>query len=136
MNLSLRVAALAALCTAVSVAAQPQSQVPPQTPPQAAPNSFTASPEIYKVIAENDKYRVIEVTWKPGQSDVAHSHPDAAVYYLTDCTLKGSSPLPVPALNATGQRKAGMAAVQPPIPVHTVQNVGTADCKLVMFEPK
>ena len=55
---------------------------------QVAPPGFVASPEVYKVIAENDKYRVIEVSWKPGQKDQAHSHPDAAVYYLSDCHMR------------------------------------------------
>ena len=41
---------------------------------QVVPPDFAASPDIYKAIAENDKYRVIEVKWKPGQKDQAHSH--------------------------------------------------------------
>ena len=53
---------------------------------QGQPRSFEASPDVYKVIAQNDTYKVIEVTWKPGQRDQMHSHPASAVYYLTDCT--------------------------------------------------
>ncbi len=40
---------------------------------QTVPHSLIASPEIYKVIAENEQYRVIEVTWKPGQRDLVVS---------------------------------------------------------------
>lgn len=99
---------------------------------QAVP-SFVASPEIYKVIAENDKYRVIEVTWKPGQKDAVHGHPDSAVYYLNDCRLRNElagSPA------REGAPKAGTAIVQRPIAAHTIENIGSADCKLIMFEPK
>jgi len=101
---------------------------------QTVPHAVVASPEIYKVIAENDQYRVIEVTWKAGQRDKTHSHPASAVYYPMDCTLRGfdSSGL------AIGSRlnSAGTAIVQPPITAHSVENIGPSDCKLIMFEPK
>lgn len=102
-----------------------------QTP--ATPPGFVASPEIYKVLAENDKYRVIEVAWKAGQKDKVHSHPDAAVYYLSDCRLRnqlGSAP------PQDGTRVAGRASVQGPIAAHSIENIGSTDCRLIMFEPK
>ena len=100
---------------------------------QTAPLSITASPDIYKVIAEDSKYRVIEVTWKPKQKDVQHSHPAAAVYYLNDCSLRsfakdGSQVDLFP--------QKGVARVQSAIPSHAMENIGTTDCKLIMFEPK
>ncbi len=101
---------------------------------QNVPHSLVASPDIYKVIAENDQYRVIEVTWKPGQRDVPHSHPASAVYYTMDCTLRGYGPNG--ALLGQSERKAGTAVVQPPIAAHAVENAGTSVCKLIMFEPK
>lgn len=99
---------------------------------QDLPRSFVASPDIYKVIAQHDQYKVIAVTWKPGQKDVAHSHPASAVYYLTDCSLRiyakdGS--------DRDAQPRAGAAIVQQSIPAHVLENIGTADCRLVMFEP-
>ncbi|MDY0107398.1 MAG: hypothetical protein RBS27_12050 [Giesbergeria sp.] len=101
---------------------------------QTVPHALVASPEIYKVIAENDQYRVIEVTWKAGQRDKTHSHPVSAVYYPMDCTLRGFDSSGV----AMGSRliPAGAAIVQAPIPAHSVENVGPSDCKLIMFEPK
>lgn len=100
---------------------------------QTVPHSLVASPDIYKVIAENEQYRVIEVTWKPGQRDLFHSHPASAVYYPMDCTLRAYGPSGV-----LGQRdnKAGTAVVQVPIANHAVENAGTSVCKLIMFEPK
>ena len=50
-----------------------------------APRSYEASPDIYKVIAQNGPIHVIMATWKPGQRDAWHSHPAAGVYFLTDC---------------------------------------------------
>ncbi len=100
---------------------------------QTAPPSITASPEIYKVIAENAKYRVISVTWAPGQKDAMHSHPDSAVYVLTDCALRYYLPN---GATRDGFPPAGFAVVQAPIEAHAVENIGKSDCKLIMFEPK
>lgn len=99
---------------------------------QQLPRSFVASPDIYKVLAQNEQHKVIAVTWKPGQKDVLHSHPANAVYYLTDCSLRihaqdGST--------RDGQPKAGAAIVQVPIAGHVIENIGANDCRLVMFEP-
>jgi quercetin dioxygenase-like cupin family protein len=94
---------------------------------------FVASPEIYKVIAENEKFRVVEVTWKPGQKDQFHSHPDNAIYYTTNCSMRSQVPGGAPQQN---QRVAGTARVQGPVTSHSVENIGTTDCRLIMFEPK
>lgn len=125
MNCSFRLAIVAGL---LAVAA-----LPAPAAAQAQPRSFEASPEVYKVIAENADYKVIEVTWKPGQQDKMHSHPASAVYYLNDCALRGTLP---DGKSGEGKPRAGMAVVQGPIAAHSMQNVGTTDCKLIMFEPK
>lgn len=101
-----------------------------QTPP--LPRSFVASPDIYKVIAQSDQYKVIAVTWKPGQKDVLHSHPANAVYYLTDCSLRVHAP---DGTYRDVQPRAGAAIVQQPIPGPVLENTGAADCRLIMFEP-
>lgn len=60
---------------------------------QDVPRSFDASPDVYKVIGENDQYRVIAATWAPGQRDNWHSHGAVvAVYALTDCTVRPHTP--------------------------------------------
>lgn len=100
---------------------------------QSVPLSFFASPDIYKVIAENDQYRVIQVTWKPGERDQPHAHPMAAVYFLTDCVLRSHAP---DGTTQQAPRKAGFARVQPAVAEHSVENIGPADCQAIMFEPK
>jgi len=99
---------------------------------QQLPRSFVASPDIYKVLAQNEQFKVISVTWKPGQKDVLHSHPANAVYYLTDCSLRIHAP---DGSTREGQPKAGAAIVQAPIPGHVLENIGPNDCRLIMFEP-
>ena len=101
---------------------------------QDVPRSFVASPGIYKVVAQNDEYRVIEVTWKPGQRDEFHSHPASGIYYLSSCSLRWFYP-------DGGTRDfsyipQGSAFVQRAVPSHAMENTGSSECKLIMFEPK
>ena len=117
----------------VGVFAVLASGVPSVLVAQAVPHSTVASPDVYKVIAENDQYRVIAVTWRPGQRDVWHSHPAAAVYNLTDCKMRNHAP---DGKSRDGESKTGAARVNPPVVSHSLENVGHTECKLIMFEPK
>ncbi len=96
--------------------------------------SYKADPAVYKVIAENEHFRVIISTWKPGQRDAMHSHEGPLVgYRLTDCNLKVYTPD-----GKTNARvaKAGEALFNPIIAAHSVENIGSSECKLVIVEKK
>ena len=101
---------------------------------QAVPPSYKASPDVYKVVAEDERYVVMQVTWKPGQKDNMHSHPKGlAVYFLTDChsritTRDGKA--------TESKRKAGEIRVTPPVEAHTFENLGSAECKHIHVEAK
>ena len=59
---------------------------------QNAPPTYQADPSVYKVIFEDQNFRVIAATWKAGATDKPHSHPVPSVAYaLTDCALKLTS---------------------------------------------
>jgi len=96
--------------------------------------SYEASPDVYKVIAENDEIRVILATWKPGMKDKVHSHPKMfATYTVKDCHRK--------LIKADGtvdekHLKAGSARVINPVKAHTFENVGKTECQTVLFELK
>ena len=94
---------------------------------QQNPRSF-----IYRILAQIEQFKIISVVWKPGQKDVLHSHPANGVYYLTDCSLRMHAP---DGTTREVQPKAGFAVVQSAIPGHVLENIGTSDCRLVMFEP-
>jgi len=101
---------------------------------QATPRSFAASPDVYKVIAENEQYRVIAANWKPGQRDNWHSHgAPVAVYFLTDCTARIHTP--DGKFNDVNPKASG-ASVRAQAPSHSFENVGKADCRMILFEPK
>ncbi|MDH3321059.1 MAG: hypothetical protein OEO84_15420 [Betaproteobacteria bacterium] len=100
---------------------------------QAAPRAEVASPDVYKVAAQNDKYRILVMTWQPGQRDQWHSHPVAAVYFITDCALRGHYP---DGKTREAKPNAGAGRVQPVVESHWVENIGNSECRAVMFEEK
>jgi len=96
--------------------------------------SYKASPDVYQVIAENEHFRVIMATWKPGQRDKMHSHEGPLVgYRLTDCNLKVYTP---DGKAKAREAKRGEALFNPVIAAHAVENVGSSDCQLVIVEKK
>lgn len=55
------------------------------------PDAIQAAPDVYKVLMENDRVRVLDVKVKPGKRTKLHSHPDRVVYVLSDHRLKFTS---------------------------------------------
>jgi mannose-6-phosphate isomerase-like protein (cupin superfamily) len=101
---------------------------------QTSPPTFQADPDVYKVIFEDQNFRVIAATWKKGVHDKAHSHPvPSVIYAVTDCSLR------VHAADGTTRDvspKAGMSMAVPLTPSHSTENVGTSDCQAVLVERK
>ena len=94
---------------------------------------FTASPDVYKVSAEDDQHRIVEGTWKPGQRDAFHSHPAMLYYWVTPCSLRAYTP---DGATRDFSVVAGQAGAQPPVASHALENVSTSECRIVMFESK
>lgn len=99
-----------------------------------APPAPTASPDVYRVLAESEQWRVIEATWQPGQEDNFHSHPgDRISVYTIDCQLRLTNP------NGTFRDvspKAGTAKVGTgkPVAAHKAKNIGDKACTLLIVE--
>lgn len=99
-----------------------------------APLSYVASPDVYKVLAENELFRVVLATWQPGQRDIQHSHPANAAYRLNDCKVR--------VYGADGKveterdAKAGGVNLQKPIASHSLENLGTSVCQVLIVERK
>lgn len=43
----------------------------------------TTNPDLYKVIFENDRVRVLEYRDRPGDKTTPHAHPDSVMYTLS-----------------------------------------------------
>jgi beta-alanine degradation protein BauB len=100
---------------------------------QDAPPTYVADPGVYKLILDNEKFRVIRAVWRPGQMDAPHSHPvPSVVLPLTDCTIKLTS-----AEGTTIVRTRAGHPVEAPVTFgHTAQNLSHHTCAAVFFERK
>jgi hypothetical protein len=101
---------------------------------QDAEPTFKADPEVYKVIFEDQNFRVIDALRKKGQHDKPHSHPvPSVVYFLTDCNDKIYA---ADGKSRDSAHKAGTALAVPVTKSHSTENVGSADCHQVFVERK
>lgn len=109
---------------------------PAATANENAPPAHIASPDVYKVLTENDQFRVLEATWQPGQEDNYHSHPaDRVSLYQTDCTLQltsfdGSTRIGKP-VGGTARARTGK-----PVKSHKAKNIGDQVCIVRIVELK
>jgi len=96
------------------------------------PDALHGASNVYKLVLENDRIRVLDVKFKPGEKAVMHRHPDHVVYVLTDGTLKLSLP------DGTSQQfqlKAGQAMWIGAGP-HATENVGKTEAHNLVVELK
>lgn len=97
-----------------------------------APDPTEVAANIYKLLLENDRVRVFDVFFKPGDVAVMHNHPDHIVYVMNDATLRLAFP------NGTSQEisvKAGQALFLG-AQAHETTNVGTTDAHNLVVELK
>jgi hypothetical protein len=90
-----------------------------------------AAPNVYRVLFENDRVRLLEARIRPGDSSVKHSHPNYLAYPLGNCKVtftSGSRSFDV-------EMKAGQAMWQE-ASEHAAKNSGTADVVVLIFELK
>lgn len=127
-NLALPTASLLLLAGGAAIAPAVLAQAAPAAP---AP-SYEAEPGVYKLLSENDPFRVVLATWKPGRRDAWHAHAGAAaVYRLTDCKALIHTP---DGKSRNNDSKAGGASFNPPVVSHSFENVGTNECQAVIVE--
>jgi quercetin dioxygenase-like cupin family protein len=101
---------------------------------QNAPPTFQGDPDVYKVLFEDQNFRVILGTWKAGATDKPHSHPvPSVVYSVTDCKLRLHS---ADGKTTDIQPKAGTATAVPITPSHSAENISDKDCQALFVERK
>ena len=57
-----------------------------------AGDAVKVAPDVYKVILENERVRVLDVRTQPGGTSEMHGHPDMVGYAVADCTWIPTSP--------------------------------------------
>ncbi|MCH8282869.1 MAG: cytoplasmic protein [Chloroflexi bacterium] len=97
-----------------------------------AGDAVSVAPDLYKVLFENDRVRVLDVRYGPGVKSDMHSHPDTVVVALTLLKAKFTS--------ADGQTvdielqagEAGFVEAQD----HMVENTGTSEIRGILVQLK
>jgi hypothetical protein len=117
-----RVLLAALMVTAGCITAQSYAQDP-----------VVVSPEIYKVLFENDEIRVLEVTYKPGERDALHSHPMYTVVAETGGTVRIHVPGAEPVDSAI---EAHHPLRLDPVKAHWVENTGDTTIRIIAVEFK
>jgi beta-alanine degradation protein BauB len=96
-----------------------------------AEDAAKVAPHVYKVLSENERARVLEVTMEPGARSEMHSHPDYFVYFLTAGKVKFTT--------ASGETQEVEVAANTSMwresEEHATENIGGA-LRALFFEPK
>lgn len=98
-----------------------------------AQDPLKAAPNVYKkVVLDNEKVRVLEIEFAPGETAAWHQHPGHVAYALTagkiEITDKDKAPV-------VAELKAGDAMYMPAV-THMAKNVGNTTIKMVVTEIK
>ena len=91
-----------------------------------------ASPNNYRLLDENDRVRVVEMTLKVGESDVLHSHPAATVFFISGGKVK----IDIPGADSMeAEIPDGHVMFSDPW-THQVYNQGEKDVRAILIEHK
>jgi quercetin dioxygenase-like cupin family protein len=90
------------------------------------------APDVYKVLLDNDRVRVLDVHVKPGQKTAMHSHPANVIYAFDASTTKFSFP---GKKSQTRSFKAGDVVWGGP-EKHAGENTGSSEVHVLVFEIK
>ena len=97
---------------------------------EAVMDAVKVAPDLYKVLSDSMGIRILEATYKPGDSSALHSHPDNAIYAAAGgtATFYGND-----GTKMENEMKTGTTAIRP-AEVHSVKNTGKTTIKVIMVE--
>lgn len=97
-----------------------------------AADPLQVAPDMYRLLMENERVRVMEVTFGPGKKIAKHSHPDHFVYVVEAGTIKISKP---DGTFSDATVKVG-DVMWIPAETHWAENTGATTVRLVVTELK
>ena len=100
--------------------------------PARAQDPVKVDPKHYKVEFENDKVRVLRVTYGPHEKSAMHEHPGALAVFLTDGQSKFTFP---DGKTQAAAIKAG-TTMWTPAGKHLPENTGDKPFELIVVETK
>ena len=88
-------------------------------------------PELYKVIFENERVRVLEYKDQPGDKTHPHQHPDSVMYTLSSFQRRISAGGREVNIDLAARQVRWLGAQE-----HTGQNTGSTDTHTIFIELK
>ncbi len=103
-------------------------------------DAVTAAPEHHKVLLENERVRVLDARITPGDSTPIHTHRWASVLYILGASnfvrFDADGNVVFDSRAAQTLPPAGTVLWSPPLPLHSVENVGDAEIRVISVELK
>lgn len=103
-----------------------------KAPRQKHADPVAVDPKHYKVELENDKVRVLRISYGPREKSVMHGHPDSVAICLTDVHVKFGSP---DGKTEEMRGKAGQTLLTP-AGEHLPENLEATRMELILVELK
>jgi quercetin dioxygenase-like cupin family protein len=100
--------------------------------PAFAQEAVKADPKHYKVVAENERLRVLKASYGAGDKSVMHEHPDTFAVFLTEAKVRFTL---ADGKSVEATRKAGDAMADPAVK-HLPENIGAAAMEVILVEVK
>jgi hypothetical protein len=94
-------------------------------------NPTVTDPQLYKVIFENERVRVLEYRDKPGDKTHPHRHPDSVMYTLSSFQRRVSAAGRHVDVDLPGGEVRWLGAQE-----HAGENIGTTDTHAIFIELK
>lgn len=95
-------------------------------------DAVRVAPDVYKVLLENDRVRVLEARAKPGAKTGMHTHPGQVAIAVSDGQFRFTSP---DGESVDVELKAGEVLYLDPVE-HTTEVIGTREAHVVLVELK
>jgi mannose-6-phosphate isomerase-like protein (cupin superfamily) len=103
-------------------------------------DAVVAAPEHHRVLLETERVRVLDTLILPGDETPAHTHRWSSVHYVLSQSdfirFDANGKSVFDSRDAQVDIKSGMALSSPPIPPHSVRNVGDTEIHIISVEIK
>jgi hypothetical protein len=103
-------------------------------------DALIAAPAFHRLLLENDRVRVLDVRIPPGQLVPVHTHKWPSVVYVQSASdfirRDGHGKVILDSRVAGAPQSDSVVQLLPPLPPHSVENVGTSEIHLFTVELK
>jgi hypothetical protein len=103
-------------------------------------DALAAAPEHHSLLLENERVRVLETHIPPGETTAVHTHRWPNVQYLLSSTdfirRDGDGDVVLDTRASARKTQSHSTLWSEPLPLHSIENVGENDLRVIMVELK